>query len=87
MFWNNTLVFACFVQLITSPLFYFRVLAVNVVSIFWNTYLAWFAETKNKDNLNLIEQELILHEAVHESHDTQTTKSTSPTTVTESVVS
>ncbi|XP_071143876.1 mitochondrial inner membrane protein Mpv17-like isoform X1 [Mytilus edulis] len=64
-----------------------RVLAVNVVSIFWNTYLAWFAETKNKDNLNLIEQELILHEAVHESHDTHTTKSTSPTTVTESVAS
>ncbi|CAC5359895.1 MPV17 [Mytilus coruscus] len=64
-----------------------RVLAVNLVSIFWNTYLAWFAETKNKDDLNLIEQELILHEAVHESHETQTSKSTSSTTVNESVVS
>lgn len=45
-----------------------RVLVVNMVSVFWNTYLAWFAETKRKQGkeLNIEEKELILHEHLHE---------------------
>ena len=51
-------------------------MVVNLVSVFWNTYLAWFAETKNKKSLTLMEQELILHKATHET-DSETNQTMS----------
>jgi hypothetical protein len=65
-----------------------------LVSVFWNTYLAWFAETKNKKGLTLMEQELILHEATHET-DSETNQtmsipegdSSTGTAINESIIS
>ena len=67
---NHTIMYkACLIYILFKVIYIvyiFRVLVVNLVSVFWNTYLAWFAETKNKKSLTLMEQELILHEATHE---------------------
>ena len=69
-------------------------MVVNLVSVFWNTYLAWFAETKNKKSLTLMEQELILHKATHET-DSETNQtmsipegdSSTGTAINESIIS
>lgn len=69
-------------------------MVVNLVSVFWNTYLAWFAETKNKKSLTLMEQELILHEVTHET-DSETNQtmsipegdSSTGTAINESIIS